>query len=367
MRATVIALACIAAIPALAEDYPEPLAIGAPAPDFSLPSVDGKSYGLADFKEAKVLALVFTCNHCPTAQAYEGRLLELAHYCRDNGAVLVAINPNDPQALRLDELGYTDLGDSFDDMKIRARELGWDFPYLYDGDTQAVSRQYGPVSTPHVFVFDAERKLRYRGRIDDSEDGQHITTSDARNAIDALLQGKPVPVETTKTSGCSTKWSSKRQSVQDSLAKWAAEEVTLKTVDEAAVKELIANKRDKLRLVNVYATWCGPCVEEFPELVTMHRMYRNRDFELVTISGDKPEQEDKVLKFLQRHEASTSNYLFNGQDTYKLIEAVDKEWEGAFPYTLLIAPGGKIVYRHMGGIDPLEVRKAIVEQLGRTF
>ena len=110
----------------------------------------------------------FFGGHCPTAQAYEGRIKRLAADYKDKKVALVVISPNDPQALRLDELGFSDLGDSLEDMKIRAKDHGFSFPYLYDGETQKVSRAYGPVATPHVFVFDRQRKLRFAGRIDNS-------------------------------------------------------------------------------------------------------------------------------------------------------------------------------------------------------
>ena len=131
--------------------------------------------------------VVFTCNHCPTAQAYEDRIKSLDHDYKDRGVALVAINPNSPESLRLDELGWTDLGDSLEEMKIRAKDQGFQFPYLYDGDTQKVSTAYGVLATPHVFIFDADRKLRYQGRIDNS-DVHEVTSQDARNAIDAAAR-----------------------------------------------------------------------------------------------------------------------------------------------------------------------------------
>src|SRR5215208_3289446 len=143
------------------------LKIGAKAPDFNLSGVDGKSYSLKNFADAKILVIIFTCNHCPTAQAYEQRIIDLHKDYAPKGVSLVAISPNDDAAVRLDELGYTDVGDSFADMKQRANERKYDFPYLYDGATQETSRAFGVLATPQVFLFDAERKLRYVGRIDD--------------------------------------------------------------------------------------------------------------------------------------------------------------------------------------------------------
>src|SRR6516164_10223134 len=192
------------------------LPIGASAPDFKLPGVDGRDYALKDFADARLLLIVFTCNHCPTAQAYEDRIIRLHADYKDKGVALVAISPNDPRAVRLDELGYTDLSDSFAEMKLRAKDRKYAFPYLYDGEAQKTALAYGVVATPQVFLFDQERTLRYVGRIDDS-DVKTVTSHDTRNALGALLAGKPVPVETTRVFGCSTKWADKREDAKKSL------------------------------------------------------------------------------------------------------------------------------------------------------
>ncbi len=344
------------------------LEIGAKAPDFRLPGVDGKTHRLAEFDKAKVLVIVFTCNHCPTAQAYEERIKQLAADYKDKGVALVAISPNDPKAVRLDELGYTDMSDSLDEMKVRAKDKGYNFPYLYDGDKQEVSQAYGPVSTPHVFVFDSERKLRYAGRVDDNEkQPDKVTSPDARNAIEALLAGKPVPVEKTKTVGCSIKWSDKRDSVKQAFTKWSKEPIALGTIDLEGVKTLLKNDGTKLRLINIWASWCGPCRSEFPALVEIYRMYRGRDFEMIGISVDGPETKGNVPAFLEKNQASYPNRIYSGTDLEALINTVDPKWEGAIPYTLIVKPGGEVLYRHLGTIEPLEVKKVIVEYVGRTY
>jgi peroxiredoxin len=362
----VAALQCLAAIcPAV--QAPETLKIGSPAPDFNLPGVDGEKHSLKDFREADVLVIVFTCNHCPTAQAYEDRIKQLAADYKDKKVALVAISPNDPAAVRLDEMGYTDVGDSLDDMKVRAKDHGFNFPYLFDGADQKTALAYGPAATPHVFIFDRSRKLRFAGRIDNSDDPRRATTHETRDAIEALLAGKPVPVAETKTFGCSIKWAEKRDTSRKADEAWAKEEVALKLIDEKGIKALVHNDGDKLRLVNVWATWCGPCLEELPELVAMERMYRRRRFEFVTISADAPETKDEALKALKEKHVAATNYLFEGNDKYKLMDAVDEKSTGALPHTLLIAPGGKVLYRKSGPIDPLELKQAIVGDLGRTY
>jgi thiol-disulfide isomerase/thioredoxin len=367
---SLFACAALAPAPAPAEEGPAhpTLAIGAAAPDFDLPGVDGRRYTLASFADAKVLVLVFTANHCPTAQAYEERIEKLHADFTGRGVRIVLVSPNDPLALRLDEQGYSDVGDTLEDMKVRAKDRGWTFPYLYDGETQSMSRAYGPVATPHVFVFDAARKLRFVGRVDDNENPAKARTSDTRDAIEAVLAGKPVAVETTKVFGCSVKWSDKRPWVKEGLERWAQEPVALETVDEAGVKAIAANAGGKkLRLVNVWATWCGPCKIEFPDLVTVHRIYRGRDFEVVTVNADDAAKREAALAFLKEQQASMRNVAFDKGDPYALIEAVDPKWQGALPHTFLVAPGGEVVYRSEGAFDTLKLRKAIVGWLGRYY
>jgi len=346
------------------------LAIGAAAPNFHLPGVDGKMYSLASFSSSPILVVIFTCNHCPTAQAYEDRLIQLTKDYRSKGVAVVAIMPNDPGSIRLDELGYTDMGDSFEEMKIRAKEKHFNFPYLYDGATEEVSKKYGPIATPHVFIFDKQRKLRYSGRIDDVEKPTKTPNSlDTRNAIDALLSNKEVPAATTKVFGCSVKWAEKSDWISKARADWAKEPVKLDTISEQGLKDLLKNPSDKLRLINVWATWCGPCVTEFPEFITMNRMYRRRDFEFISVSADEPAKMGKALQFLQSQQASGTNYIFSTDNKYKLIEAIDPKWQGALPYTVLVEPGGKIVYAKEGPVNPLELKQKIVNNalVGRYY
>jgi hypothetical protein len=155
--------------------------------------------------------VTFLSNHCPDSHAAEGRIKKLAKSMEPANFAIVAINPNNPNnpdGLSIDELGYSKYNDGFEDMKKYAAEEGFTFPYLYDGETQSIAKSYGCLATPHVFIFDAARKLRYKGQFDDSRfaDESTVKSQDARIAVEALLDGKPVPVEITKPHGCSTKW-----------------------------------------------------------------------------------------------------------------------------------------------------------------
>jgi peroxiredoxin len=172
------------------------LELGATAPDFDLPGTDGTSHSLASFARSPVLVVVFSCNHCPYVKAYEERMVEIQKDYAARGVQLVAVNSNDESA-------YSE--DSFEEMVKRAREKGFNFPYLRD-KSQTTVESYGAVCTPHVFAFDGDRKLRYRGRIDDSKDPANVKSPDLRNALDDLVSGHPVRTPDTRPFGCSIKW-----------------------------------------------------------------------------------------------------------------------------------------------------------------
>jgi len=366
-----LSLTCFAAPVAAQTGHPEPptLALGAKAPDFRLPGTDGRTWSLGDFDRFKVLVVVFSCDHCPTAQAYEDRLVRAALDYRPKGVGLVMISPNSPKALNLAEMGYTDVGDSLEDMKIRAGDKKFPFPYLYDGDDQKVSMAYGPVATPHVFIFDEKRLLRYAGRVDEKEKPGTGQAEDLRSALDAVLAGKSPFPGTTKVFGCSIKWAWKDEYTKKLYREWAGLPVNLEPLDLEAAKELLKNRSGKLRLINLWATWCAPCTAEFPGLVETDRMYRGRDLEFISISLDKAEKRDRAHEFLKKNEASNKNFIFTGETVYPLIEAVDPDWRGALPYTVIVEPGGKIIYRHQGALDVLALRKFIVGHplLGRYY
>jgi peroxiredoxin len=348
------------------------LKIGDPAPPFSLPGIDDRKWSLTDFAAADVLMVFFTSNHCPTSHAAEPRLLALLRELKGRSFQVVAINPNHPEALRVDELGYSKYNDSFAEMKLYAKDQGFTFPYLYDGETQEVAKSYGCLATPHVFLFDKERKLRYKGWLDDSRfaDPSTVKRPDAKNAVLALLEGKPVPVDTTRPFGCSTKWRGKQQSVAADNEKWEKAPVSLEKIDAAGVARLAKNETGKFRLINVWATTCLPCVQEFPGLIQASRRMGLRDFELITLSMDDPADLEKARKFLENQRAAlpdrlkaslqsegrtTNNYLYSDASADTLIKALDPEWNGAMPHTVLIGPGGKSLWRHTGQIGPEEL------------
>ena len=353
---------------ALRGETPHPiLALGSPAPNFALPGVDGKNHQLSDYASSPVLVVVFTCDHCPIAQMYERRIEQLYEEYGKRGVAVVAIQGNDPKATTIEELDSSDAGDTLNEMKVRVQYKHLHYPYLYDGATQSVTRAYGPQATPHVFIFDKDRHLRYEGRMDNSYRIEMVKTQDARNAIEALLSNKPVPVTHTGVFGCSTKWQEKESLREAYDQKLEAQPVSVDLVDAQGLKKLRANAGDNFTLVSFWATWCGSCVAEFSDLQDTFRMYSDRGFNLVTVSANMPDEKPSVLRLLQKKHATSRNLLFGSDDTAALQAAFDPKWQSAVPYTVLLGPNGKVLYSTLGSVDILELRRKLLAAMPSDY
>jgi peroxiredoxin len=340
------------------------LPTGAPLPEFALPGVDGKIHKSSEYARARILAVLFESVHCPVSINYEARAEQLYNDYRNKGVALVAINPNNPTAIRLNELGYTDMTDSMPEMKIRTAFRGITWPYLYDGDTQITSMKFGAVATPHIFIFDQERKLRYQGSIDDNQRVSDVKAHYARDAIDALLAGREVPVAATRAFGCSTKWISKKTGVEEEMTQIKARPVTVDMIDADGLKALRANTgTGKTMLVSFWSTGCALCAAQFLDLENSYRMYRLRPFDFTTVATDPPGKNAEVLAFLRTQYASGPNKQFASGDTSALQAAWGATWNPAAPFTAVIAPDGKTLYQKEGKIDILEVRRIILSSM----
>ncbi len=372
-------VAASAVSPVFGQEIPKVMAIGSSAPEFSLKGTDGKTHTLSSYADSKILCLIFTSNHCPDSVGAATRMEKIHQDYKDKGVAIVAVNSNNPEALTPDELGYSPYGDSFEEMAPFAAEYGWTFPYLYDGEAQSLATACGAQSTPHVFVFDADRKLRYTGRMDDGQRNKgEVDQSLLRDTLDAMLAGEEVKTPVTRSFGCSTKWLFKKANVAKDQENWEKKEVTVADLDEALAKKLRENGSKNVRLINFWSTTCGPCVAEFPDLVDTGRRFQNRPAEFISVSLDPADKREAVSKFLKsRHAAipgptaeslkeaglSSNNFHWTGGNPDALAEAIDPEWTGALPHTVLISQDGKILWRHNGPIDVVEVRRQVLKGL----
>ena len=344
----------------IADEYPV-LPIGSPLPDFTLLGLDGKMHRSSEYTKSKVLAVMFESVHCPVSINYEARAEEIYRTYRDKGVTFIAINPNNPKAVRLNELGYTDMTDSLPEMKVRAAFKGIDWPYLYDGDTQVTSMKFGAVATPHLFIFDQDHKLRYQGAIDDNQRPSAVKNHYAKDAIEALLAGKPVATPESRAFGCSTKWLSKKTGVEEEWASILAEPVTVEPIDADGLKALRANAgTGKTMVVSFWSTTCALCAKQFEDVQKTWWMYRRRPYLYTTVSTDAPARSAQVQAFLASQHAGNPNKQFASTDVAGLQAAFGERWNASQPFIAVIGPDGTLVYKKEGAWDIHEVRRYIL-------
>jgi thiol-disulfide isomerase/thioredoxin len=373
---------CLAVEPVI-QDFKE-LKLGEEAPVFNLKGTDNQFHSLAEYQDGSVLVVAFISNHCPTSIAVIPRMLEWYKKVKSRGVKLVAINPNHPLGLRPDEYGYSEFDETFEHNQLFEKKYQFTFDYLYDGDQQKAAKEYGCLATPHFFVFNKDKKLVYKGRFDDSRflDVNTIKSKDLEKAVDEVLTDKKVTVAETRPLGCSTKWQEKQVSVKEDDIFWDKQPVVLESISAEKVKKLRENKTKKYRLINVWASYCGPCVHEFPELVKTARKFALRNFELVTISLDDIKDTEsvkiflekqnvivpkKILPSLKEEKRNGNAYIYSSVSIDALASVLDLSWDGSVPFTILIEPGGKILFRQEGEVNGEELRQKILDVMGRTF
>ena len=362
------------------------LQAGDPAPDFALPGADGKTYSLASFKHADVLAVLFLANHCPTSQMCEDRVIALVEKYRKQSFALVAISPNDPAAVMPHQLDRSDVGDSLAEMTLRARRKKYNFPYLYDGRTQATTLAFGPSVTPHLFVFDKARKLRYDGRWNLMLFNER-SPSFAAGAIDTLLAGKTPRKASYSAYGSPIRWGYLRQQADQATARWNRKPVALTDLGAPAIKTLIANDTPLLRVMCFWSLDDAQTAAQFPRLIALRRIYEYRPFELITVNLDPPPRRNDVLAFLKTHHAAAPKpSQYRRPNAPPVPPNVFKTGDGALfgssrdtspastragktppaptapcPRTLVIMPGGEVLHTQTHAPDVRTLRKQITK------
>ena len=354
-------------------------AIGRPAAEFALPDLDGKRHALRDYR-GRTVAAVFLSTECPFSNAYHARLRAIAADYAARGVVLLGINAHPDETL--------------DRIREHAKRNELAFPILKD-EGGRVADLYGATRTPEVFVIDAAGALRYHGRIDNSKDPARVQRNDLREALDELLAGSPVRVAETKSFGCpvrmvrkpaaataeertaafdrlpgfvngfapqTKKAPAKRPAAKAAPAPTGAPRVAL--LKPADFEKLKNEAKGKILVINFWATWCSPCVAEFPEFVALDEKYRSRGVEMVGISADdSTELKTSVTAFLRKQRATFRNFVQDTDDPQQMVDVVDKEWPGVLPATFVYDRTGARIYKRYGIIDREELLAAIEKAL----
>ena len=335
-------------------------------PQFKLRGVDGSVFDSALGIGSPLLAVVFLSNHCPASQMFQGELIMLANEYRSKGFRLIAISPNDPEAIPPDELAYSDLGDSLPEMKIRAKELKYPFPFLYDGETQQTAKMFGVKVTPHVYLFDKNRKLRYSGRIGDPKNPRVQERQELRQALKALVNGDEPPIVRGRAFGSSIKWAKNREFVIKMHERYSRETVLLREVDKRTLEFIRRNKAAWPKMIYVWSISDKTKREDLLQLSAIHKIYRKRGLEWITVCIENNTQKEDVYKLLKETQSSGRNFMAHGSDISPLADLRAEKGNRITPYIALVEPGGAISHRSTDGLLPLELKRYILSTLAET-
>ncbi len=336
------------------------LDIGEQAPDFRLIGTDERFHSLDDYHSAEALVVVFTSNVCPYAQAYQERLKVFADDYQDKGVQVVAISTNSPLSMTEEDRAYSPVHDTYESMRVWAEGMELNYDYLYDGDDHEVALKFGPEALPHAFVFDSDQKLRYKGSLDFNPKPTLANLEYIRLAVDAVLRGGTIIRNERLPIGCDVQWSWLQDHKVKADSIWDERTVNLQDLSLDSLKTLLVNFSNQARMINFWATWCGPCKKEFPDLMDLQRSYGKRPFELITISLDELDQREHALKFLQQIHAPTPNFILtDGKE--ELQEEIFPWWDGTLPFSIIIEPKGELYKVYQGPINSQTVRKDIID------
>lgn len=354
-------------VSAISAQTPAGLTIGRPATEFSLKDLGGNAHSLKGYR-GKTVALVFVSTQCPFSNAYAERLTAIATEYAARNVVMLGIN--------------SQTAESVDEIRAHAKQYHLSFPILKDEQSK-IADAYGATRTPEVFVVDPNGALQYHGRVDNAKNPAQVKRNDLREALDEMLAGKTVSIAETKAFGClikmnrpapSTENKAEARETQSSSsltslpsfsygfapqkktppARRAVAGVTPKVtlLSPADFAKFVSASKGQVLVINFWATWCGPCVAEFPEFVALDAKYKQRGVKIVGLSADDTtDLKTKVIPFLKSHKATFDNYLQNTDDPQQMIDVVDKDWTGVLPATFVFDKQGKILLKKYGIID----------------
>ncbi|HYE73947.1 MAG TPA: redoxin domain-containing protein, partial [Blastocatellia bacterium] len=287
---SLLSITVLAQAPARRGLIPAPPAppVGKAAPEFALKDANGKKHALKDYR-GKLVVLSFLSMRCNVTKAYQERIRTLASEAEAHGIAFLGINSN--------------ANETISEIRQHASEVKFDFPILKD-DENRVADLYGAERTPEMYIIDQQGILRYHGRIDNSIEPRQVKRRDLHETLNELLANKPVSTPETKAFGCIIIRA--QQSVNNSTLagspKRVAEDITVTKLKPAGFTQLVKQSQGNVLVVNFWATWCGPCVAEFPEFVRLDELYRAKGVKIAAITLDElTDLQSKVIPFLKEH------------------------------------------------------------------
>ena len=331
-------------------------------PPFSLRATNGEIYSESDFKDKKVLGIVFLSNHCKVSQLFQNHLIDLTRkYSKD--VVIIAVSPNYEQSILPDELAYSDLGDSFEDMVKRANRMKYNFPFLHDGDDQNLTKEIGAKITPTIYLYNQNRELFYSGRIGNIDSPDNMETSEVNQAISNLLIGKKESLKRTKVFGTAIKTKDHLLVAEQVRQRYADEKVRVSQADARKLNFYLTHNTRKPKLFYVWQTNDGKPRDNLIKLSFLYKIFRKRGLKLITVCIAKKDEKDKIVEYLENSQLSSTNFIVYGHNISTLASIIPDEVEKVTPYFRLLSSKGKKLVGSQGEISSDLLRYEIVKAL----
>ena len=332
-------------------------------PDFELTSTSGKIYSRDDFDDKKLLAIVFLSNHCRVSQIFQNHIMQIKKLFAQESVSIIAVSPNYEDAILPDELAYSDLGDSFEEMKKRAYRKKYNFPYLYDGKDQAITKEIGVKITPTVFIYNQKRNLVYEGKIGNHETPNRLETSDLHHNLKENLVTASTKTKRTKVFGTSIKFKDDLPIAEKVHARNARETVKLTQANEKKLSFYLTHKTYKPKLFYVWQSEDKECRDNLVKLSSVYKIFRKRGLRVFTVCISNMDNFEKALDHLKQSQMSSMNFIVSGHEIGPLTKVAPKGLQQITPFFRLIGSDGKMLTGGRGEISSDRLRIEILEAL----
>ena len=332
-------------------------------PDFKLPGVDGQYYTQKDFENYRLTAVVFLSNHCRVSQLFQTQIIEINKRVNNEEIAIFAVSPNYAPAILPDELAYSDLGDSYEEMKKRSVRLNYNFPYLYDGEKQALTKLVGATITPSVYIYNKQKKLIYAGRIGNHETVENINTSDLYNILKEREPYSSVSIMRKKVFGTSIKTKEDNFLAEQVRKRYANEKIRLVRADSRKLKFYANHLTRKPKLFYVWQVNDENARENLIKLSSLYKIFRKRGLKLITVAIGEEKQREMIVEILNQAQLSTTNFISRGHEIAPLLVLLPNTIEKTTPFYRLISSDGKPLVGGHGDVKYDELRMEILRAL----
>ncbi|MFL2914010.1 MAG: redoxin domain-containing protein [Opitutales bacterium] len=323
--------------------------------EFSLMGVDYKTYTNKDLNGLNGTLLVFLSNHCKFSQMFQQFLVHSNRKWNNQGIKLIAISPNHEKAVLPDEMAFSEVGDSFEEMVLRAQTQNYNFAYIYDGKNQIITKSIETKITPSAYLFDSQGELVYSGRIGDHEMPNDYEKSELHQNIVKLINKEKVEYNRTKIHGTAIKFKKDIRFAENLAKRYAEETIRLNYADERKLNFFIEQETNYPRFFYVWSLENNPDVtrENLIKISTVYKIFRKRGIKVFTVCICKPEDQSKVLEILKQTQLSSLNFYTGGTEVSKLVTLRSQEGKRITPFCRIIQGDNSLAY---GKNDLLDIK-----------